>query len=98
MHRARLKGRIMGGKESLPELAQSIKKLTRWEYPTADQAVANKLALENFVDALTDPDMRLREILKKQKHWSYGFKRIKSLMLSVVIKSIISKLIILQVY
>ena len=60
MYRARLKGRIRGGNESLPELAQSIKKLTRRAYPTADQAVINTLALDHFVDALTDPDMRLR--------------------------------------
>lgn len=35
-------------------------KLTRQAYPTTDQSVLNILALEQFIDALPDPDIRLR--------------------------------------
>lgn len=35
-------------------------KLTRQAYPTTDQSVLNILALEQFIDDLSDPDIRLR--------------------------------------
>lgn len=35
-------------------------KLTRQANPTTDQGVLNILALEQFIDALPDPDIRLR--------------------------------------
>lgn len=35
-------------------------KLTRQAYSTTDQSVLNILALEQFIDALPDPDIRLR--------------------------------------
>lgn len=35
-------------------------KLTRQAYPTTDHSVLNILALEQFIDALSDPDIRLR--------------------------------------
>lgn len=60
MYRAQLKGLVKGNNESIPELSQSIKKLTRRAYPTADPAVTDTLALDYFIDALTDSDMRLR--------------------------------------
>lgn len=34
--------------------------LTRQANPTTDQGVLNILALEQFIDALPDPDIRLR--------------------------------------
>ena len=60
MFRARLKVRTKGANESLSELAQSIKKLTRQSYPRAEPGMTNILALDHFIDALPDPDMRLR--------------------------------------
>lgn len=60
MFRAKLKNRVMGTKESLSELSQSIKKLVRQAYPTGDPNLLNILALDHFIDALPDPNMRLR--------------------------------------
>ena len=60
MFRARLKNRVRGRNESLSELAQSIKKLIRQAYPSADSNLTNILALDHFIDALPDQDMRLR--------------------------------------
>lgn len=60
MYRAQLKTKTRGSNETLPELAQSIKKLTRKAYPTADQTSISILALDQFIDALPDPEMRLR--------------------------------------
>jgi hypothetical protein len=55
-----LKGIVKGLNESIPELSQSIKKLIRRAYPTADSAVIDTLALDFFINALTASDMRLR--------------------------------------
>lgn len=60
MFRAKLKNRVMGTKESLSELSQSIKKLVRQAYPTGDPNLLNILALDHFIDALPDSNMRLR--------------------------------------
>ena len=60
MFRTRLKVRTKGRNESLSELAQSIKKLTRQSYPRAEPGMTDILALDHFIDALPDPDMRLR--------------------------------------
>ena len=46
--------------ESLPELAQFIKKLIKKGYPSANQSLPIVLALDHFVDVLPDPDRRLR--------------------------------------
>ena len=46
--------------ESLSELAQSIKKLIKRTYPSTNQSLPNVLSLDHFVDALPDPDKRLR--------------------------------------
>jgi hypothetical protein len=49
LYRAKLQTRIRGKDETLPELAQSIKKLT-----------ISVLSLEHFIDAIPDGDIRLR--------------------------------------
>jgi hypothetical protein len=46
--------------ETLPELAQSIKKLTRLAYPIAHSTLISVLSLEHFIDAIPDGDIRLR--------------------------------------
>lgn len=60
LFRAQLKNRVRGNAETISELAQSIKKLTRLTYPTTDQSMLNILSIDQFIDALPDPDMRLR--------------------------------------
>ena len=60
LYRARLKAMKKGKDETLSQLAQSVKKFTRHAYPNADQSMLNILSLDYFIDALPDPDMRLR--------------------------------------
>jgi hypothetical protein len=60
MFRAQLQTRVRSKDESLPELAQSVKKLTRLSYPSAPVSVTDILALDHFIDSLSDADMRLR--------------------------------------
>jgi hypothetical protein len=60
LFRAKLQTRTRGKSESLPELAQSIKKLTRQAYPSAQSSLTSVLALEHFIDAIPDGDLRLR--------------------------------------
>ena len=60
LFRAKLQSRVRGKDESLPELAQSIKKLTRQAYPNAPCSLTSVLTLEHFIDAIPDPEMRLR--------------------------------------
>ncbi|CAG2219640.1 unnamed protein product [Mytilus edulis] len=43
--------------QSLPELAQDIKKLTRLAYPTAPMEVREQLARDCFIDSLNDADL-----------------------------------------
>ena len=58
--RAKLQTRVRKDNESLSALSQDIKKLTRCAYPGAPSSVTDVLALDQFIDALTDSDMRLR--------------------------------------
>jgi hypothetical protein len=60
LFRAKLQTRTRGKSESLPELAQSIKKLTRQAYPSAQSSLTSGLALEHFIDAIPDGNLRLR--------------------------------------
>lgn len=60
MFRARLQTKTRGKDETLSELAQSIRKLTRQAYPTADSSLTNILALDHFIDSIPDSDIRLR--------------------------------------
>ena len=52
LYRDKLQTRTRGKSESLPELAQSIKKLTRQAYPSAQSSLTSGLALEHFIDAI----------------------------------------------
>lgn len=58
--KATLQTRIKRRDESISELAQSIKKLTRQAYPNAASNLISTLARDYFIDALPDSDMRLR--------------------------------------
>ena len=44
----------------MPELAQSVKKLTRKAYPSASSNVVETLALDYFIDAIPFRDIRIR--------------------------------------
>ena len=46
--------------ESIQELAQAILKLAKKAYPTANSEMIEVLALDHFIDALPQPDLRLR--------------------------------------
>ena len=46
--------------ESISELASAIMKLTRQAYPKANMQLLETLAIDYFIDALDDPDIRMR--------------------------------------
>ena len=60
IYKANLQTRVKRRDESISELAQSIKKLTRQAYPNAPASVTSTLARDHFIDALPDSDVRLR--------------------------------------
>ena len=60
LHRAQLRERKQRATDSLPELGQSIRRLTNLAYPTAPYDVRETLSKEYFIDALIDSDIRLR--------------------------------------
>lgn len=60
LYRTQLRERKQRAAETLPELGQSIRRLTNLAYPTAPGDVRETLAKEQFIDALIDSDMRLR--------------------------------------
>ncbi|CAC5406136.1 unnamed protein product [Mytilus coruscus] len=58
--RAELQTRVRLKNETLPELAQAIKKLTRRAYPDTTALNMDKLPLDYFIDAIPETDIRLR--------------------------------------
>ena len=60
IYRTQLKSRSRNKGESIPELAQAIKKLVRQAYPGVNKDVIETLSIDNFIDALGDSDIRLR--------------------------------------
>ena len=60
IYRTQLKSRTRNKGETIPQLAQAIKKLVRQAYPGVHQDVVETLAIDHFIDALTDSDIRLR--------------------------------------
>lgn len=60
IYRAQLKTRVRNKGESIPELAQAVKKLVRQAYPGVTKEVIETLSVDNFIDALTDSEIRLR--------------------------------------
>lgn len=60
MFRAVLKTRTRNHQESLPELAQAIRRLVKQAYPSAPYPLLESLGRDHFVDALTDADTRWR--------------------------------------
>ena len=60
IYRAQLKSRVRNKGESIPELAQAVKKLVRQAYPGVNKDVIETLSIDIFIDALTDSENRLR--------------------------------------
>lgn len=60
LYRAQLRERRQKASETIPQLGQDIRRLTRLAYPTAPGDVCETLAKEYFIDALVSFDMRLR--------------------------------------
>lgn len=60
LNRVMLKARIRKRDESLPELAKDVEHLCRLAYPDASAPMLEVLAKDQFIDALTDEDSRLR--------------------------------------
>jgi hypothetical protein len=58
LFRAQLRLRLKGTDETLPQLAQDIRRLVRLAFPTADEYVREALAKEGFLDALVDMDLK----------------------------------------
>ena len=58
--RTQLKSRTRHKGETIPELAQAVKKLVRQAYPGVGKDVIEILSIDHFVDALSDSDIRLR--------------------------------------
>lgn len=58
LFRAQLRLRQKKTDETLPELAQEIRRLVRLAYPTADEVVREALAKEGFLDALVGTDLK----------------------------------------
>lgn len=58
--RASLKSRYRQRGETLPELAQAVRRLTRQAYPEAPQQLRETLARDHFLDALNDLEMQWR--------------------------------------
>lgn len=60
IYRTQLKSRTRNKGETIQELAQAIKKLVRQAYPGVNKGVIETLSLDNFIDAITDSDIRMR--------------------------------------
>ena len=58
LHRTQLKTLMRRKDQTLPELAQRTRRLTRQAYPEATEATRETLARDHFIDALPDPDVR----------------------------------------
>ncbi|KAJ8042889.1 hypothetical protein HOLleu_09767 [Holothuria leucospilota] len=57
--RIQLKNRIRKKEESLPQLAQEVRRLARRAYPSAPPKLLGFLCKDHFLDALDDQDLRL---------------------------------------
>ena len=60
LHRMKLRSRLRRRDESLPELVEDIERLAKLAYPEASVAVLDTLTKDQFIDALTDDELRLR--------------------------------------
>ncbi|KAJ8019353.1 hypothetical protein HOLleu_42118 [Holothuria leucospilota] len=59
LRRIQLRNRGRKKGETIPELAQDVKRLTRFAYPGASSHLQDQLARDHFVDCLEEPELRL---------------------------------------
>lgn len=57
IYKAEIKGRLRKKEESLPELAQDIKRLVRMAYPNDEGPIRDQLMLDCYIDSLNDSAM-----------------------------------------
>lgn len=60
LYRAQLKERQWKHGENIPEFGQRILRLTTLAYPGASSTLVDTLAMGNFIDAISDAEMRLK--------------------------------------
>ena len=60
LHRIKLKNRTRKKEESLAELSEEVERLARLAYPDAPSGMLELLAKDQFIDAITDGEMRLQ--------------------------------------
>ena len=58
LYRVQLRCRRRMSNETLPELGQAIRRLTRQAYPGATSSLMESLAKDNFIDVLEDSDVK----------------------------------------
>lgn len=68
LFRVQLKNLVRKRDQTLPELGQFIKHLSRKAYPSAPSDLMETLCRDHFIDALTDSDMSLRIQLARPKN------------------------------
>ena len=66
LNRAKLKARVRQRDEGLPELAEDVERLARLAYADAPASMIEVLAKDQFVDSLSEEDMRLR--IRQSRH------------------------------
>ena len=64
---AQLKGRRRKKQETIPELLQDIKKLTRRAFPSADETTRHQMAISSFISALDNERLELSVYQKDPK-------------------------------
>ena len=60
LYRVQLRNRVRQDRESIPQLAQSIRHLTLQAYPQANGDLFEVLCRDHFLDALSDSDLRFK--------------------------------------
>ena len=60
LNRTKFRGRVRHREESLHELAEDIERLARLAYPDTGEDMINILAKDQFIDALSDEELRLK--------------------------------------
>ena len=73
MFRVSLRSRTRKPEKTLPQLAQAIRRLTKQAYPDATVSLQDAIAKDQFIEALTDPELRWKvhqvRQLHSQRHW-----------------------------
>ena len=80
IYRTQMKCRTRNKGKTIPELAQAIKKLVKQAYPGVNKEVIETLALDNFIYAITDSDIRGKldqSRLRKQNKLRLALRHIK---------------------